>query len=292
MDLFLQQLANGLSVGAGYSLFAVGLVLISGILGVLNFVHGGLYLLGGYIIFWLLADFGIGYEPAILISFLTVAIIGAAIARGVVIPMLERGEELATLIALLAVSIVMTNAVGLQEGYFAKVLDSPYSANRVELGSVTLSEQRLILIVAAGAVMILLAAFLRYSQLGRALRATAQNRVGASLVGVDYRNIYMFTFALGAGLAALAGALVAPTQALFPTMGDEAIFKGFVILVIGGLKNVYGVMIAGLAVGVLEAMVSTYITAEYRDLITFALVMAVLGIRPFLAFGNPVRAEV
>ena len=287
--IFLAQLAaNGLSVGMGYALAAVGLALIFGILGQVNFAHGELYMLAAFLLLWAMRQQGLPYGIAGLLMVAMMAAVGMALAQGIIIPNLERGFE-SVVIGTLAVAIILQNAVRLTFGATPLDIASPFEASVVALGGVLLFGQRLLVCAAFVVAFAGLAAFLRYTELGRAMRAMAQNREACVMVGIDVRRVTRWTGALGAALVGLAGVVIAPLFDLYPNMGTEVVIKSFAVVIIGGMGNVWGSALAGIALGVAESYAGGLGNAALRDAIAFVVMIVILLARPEGLFGKSVR---
>lgn len=287
--LFLAQLAaNGLSVGLGYALAAIGLALIFGILGQVNFAHGELYMLGAFLLLWGMQQLGLPYGVAAILMVALMAAVGTALAQGIIVPNLERGFE-SVVIGTLAVAIILQNAVRLTFGATPLDIASPFEASVVEIGGVLLFGQRLLVCGAFVVAFAGLAAFLRYTETGRAMRAMAQNREACVMVGIDVRRVTRWTGALGAALVGLAGVVISPLFDLYPNMGTEVVIKSFAVVIIGGMGNVWGSALAGIALGVAESYAGGLGNAALRDAIAFIVMIVILLVRPEGLFGKTVR---
>lgn len=287
--LFLAQLAaNGLSVGMGYALAAIGLALIFGILGQVNFAHGELYMLGAFLLLWAMQRLGLPYGLAALLMVAVMAAVGTALAQGIIVPNLERGFE-SVVIGTLAVAIILQNAVRLTFGATPLDVASPLESEVVEIGGVLLFGQRLLVCGVFVAAFAGLAAFLRYTEIGRAMRAMAQNREACVMVGIDVRRVTRWTGALGAALVGLAGVVISPLFDLYPNMGTEVVIKSFAVVIIGGMGNVWGAALAGIALGLAESYAGGLGNAVLRDAIAFIVMIVMLLARPEGLFGKSVR---
>ena len=287
--LFLAQLAaNGLSVGLGYALAAIGLALIFGILGQVNFAHGELYMLGAFLLLWGMQTLGLPYAAAVPLVIVLMALVGTAIAQGIIVPNLERGFE-PVVIGTLALAIILQNTVRLTFGATPLDVAAPLEARVVEIGGVLFFGQRLLVCAAFVAAFAGLAAFLRYSEIGRAMRAMAQNREACRMVGIDVARVARWTGALGAALVGLAAVVIAPLFDLYPNMGTDVVIKSFAVVIIGGMGNVWGAALAGIALGVAESYAGGLGNAALRDAIAFVAMMLMLLARPEGLFGKTVR---
>ncbi|MQA90116.1 MAG: branched-chain amino acid ABC transporter permease [Gemmatimonas sp.] len=278
MTLFFQQLVNGIALGSIYGLVALGLTLVYGVLKIPNFAHGALYMVGAYITFVAAVVYGMGYIGAIAVAVIVLAGIGVALERVVFNP-LRHAPRLHSMIAALGVLLFLEAGAQLAWGAEFRRLPSPFSGTVVLFG-LPVATQRLLVIVAAVAVMIGLSLFLKRTTTGAAIEAMAQDRAGALLVGIDTRKIAMLTFAISAALAAFAAALVAPLNLISPTMGEAVNLKAFVIIILGGMGSIPGAVVGGYLLALVEVLGGTYISSSFSQLIAFAVLVVVLAFRP------------
>jgi branched-chain amino acid transport system permease protein len=278
MDSFLQQVLNGLTLGGIYSLVALGLTLVYGILHVPNFAHGAFYMAGAFMSFHLMRAFGWNYWLAMAGSAACVAAL-ATLAERLVFHPLRNASGLHPMIA--AIGILLFLEAGAQAIWGADFhrMQTPYTGI-VELAGVTAPVQRLLIIVAAFALMLVLQLFLKRTVMGSTIIAMAQNRDGASLVGIDANRVTMLTFAISGALAAVAATLYAPINLVYPAMGHLVITKAFVIIILGGMGSVPGAIIGGLIIGFAESFGAFYISTDYKDIIAFGLLVFILSVRP------------
>ena len=278
MDLFLQQVLNGLTLGGIYSLVALGLTLVYGILQVPNFAHGAFYMAGAFASFQLMAVYGFNYWLAMIGSALFVAVI-ATLAERLVFHPLRNASGLHPMIAAIGVLLFLEAGAQALWGADFHRMPTPYTAI-LDLGGVTAPVQRLLIIAAAFALMIVLQLFLRRTITGSTIIAMAQNRDGASLVGIDANRVAMMTFAISGVLAAVAATLYAPINLVYPAMGQLVITKAFVIIILGGMGSVPGAIAGGLIIGFAESFGAFYISTDYKDIIAFVLLVFILSVRP------------
>ncbi|MGC2520086.1 MAG: branched-chain amino acid ABC transporter permease [Burkholderiales bacterium] len=287
--VFLVQLAaNGLSVGLGYALAAIGLALIFGILGQVNFAHGELYMLGAFLLLWAMKQLGLPYGAAAILMVALMAGFGALLAQVVIVPNIDRGFE-SVVLGTLAVSIILQNAVRLVFGATPLDVASPLESTVFEIGGVLLFGQRMLVCATSLVAFSGLYAFLRYSEIGRAMRAMAQNREACVMVGIDVRRVTRWTGALAAALTGLAGVVISPLFDLYPNMGTEVVIKSFAVVIIGGMGNIWGAAIAGVVLGVAESYAGGLGNAGIRDAIAFIVMIVMLLARPQGLFGRTVR---
>lgn len=278
MELFFQQVLNGLTLGGIYSLVALGLTLVYGILHVPNFAHGAFYMVGAFASFHLMVAWGLNYWVAMAGAALCVAVL-ATLAERLVFHPLRNASGLHPMIA--AIGLLLFLEAGAQAIWGAEFhrMPTPYGG-MVEVAGVTAPVQRLLIIGAAFALMLALHLFLTRTVMGSTIVAMAQNRDGASLVGIDANRVAMLTFAISGALAAVAAALFAPINLVFPAMGNLVITKAFVIIILGGMGSVPGAIVGGLIIGFAESFGAFYISTDYKDIIAFAILVLILSLRP------------
>lgn len=279
-EIWVQQLINGLSAGMAYALVALGLTLIFGVLHVINFAHGEFYLMGGLGLVLLVQGAGIPYPVAILGAVVAAAAVSWVVDRVVVRDVVDRPGGFSTvLLATYAVSLLVSQAVFFTWGSAPQRVDGV--SGILEIGGVTITFQRLVVIFAGMAVLIALDMLLRRSPLGRELRAVAQDPFAARAIGIDVRRIRTTTFVISGAIAGLAGALLTPISLFSPHMGEAVLIKAFVVVVIGGMGNVPGAVVAGLMLGLLEAVLGRFIPPGFALALIYSLLVAMLLVRPY-----------
>jgi len=278
MDLFLQQVLNGLTLGGIYSLVALGLTLVYGILHVPNFAHGAFYMAGAFVSFHLMNAWGFNYWLAMLGSAAAVAAL-ATLSERLVFHPLRHNPGLHPMIAAIGVLLFLEAGAQALWGADFQRMQTPYTGI-LDLGGVTAPVQRLLIIGAAFSLMVVLHLFLTRTVRGSTIIAMAQNREGASLVGIDANKVSMLTFAISGVLAAVAATLYAPINLVYPGMGNLVITKAFVIIILGGMGSVPGAIVGGLIIGFAESFGAFYISTDYKDIIAFVLLVVILSIRP------------
>lgn len=288
MEALLQHLVNGLVLGGTYALLGIGLTLIFGLMNVVNFAHGEFYTLGAYAAFATLAWSGLGFVPAILVAIAAGAALGAACERVLLRPLRLESID-TTMLVMIGLGIVMQNAELLAWGGVAKSIPHPFPTAPFVLGPLSIAPLRVF--VLAAAVGLIGAAWLAIhrTKLGRAMRATFQDRETAALMGVRIDRIHTVTFAFGSALAAAAGALLGPIFLAYPSMGDLASLKAFSVVILGGLGNLAGATIGGVLLGIAEEIGAGYVSSGYRDAVGFVIIIAVLLLRPSGLFAKAER---
>jgi len=288
LDQLLQHLLNGLLLGATYSLLGIGLTLVFGLMNVVNFAHGEFYTFGAYAAFAALALASVHFFLAIPLAIVAGALAGAVCERVLLRPL--RGQSIDTvMLVMIGLWIAMQNAELLGWGGVAKSVPTPFPTQPVVLGAVSVAPLRIFVFAVSGLLILGAHLLLSRTKLGRAMRATFQDRETAALMGVSIERIHTVTFAFGAGLAAAAGALLGPVFLLYPSMGDLASLKAFSVVILGGLGNFGGAALGGLVLGIAEELGAGYISSGYRDAVGFLMIVAVLLLRPSGLFARAER---
>ncbi len=299
LPLFIQQLINGLSLGAIYALIAIGYTMVYGIVGMINFAHGEIYMIGAYIglvLITLLA--GSGLSPvsilflSLMISILWTALYGFSVERIAYRPLrIRRSPRLVPLITAIGVSIFLTNYVQLGQGSrdiaFPQLLPGSFNFDITGF-VVTLSYTRLLIIGMSVCLMLALTVFIARSRIGKACRACAQDMQMANLLGIDTHKIVAITFVLGAMLAAVGGVLIGLSVGkITPYIGFTAGIKAFTAAVLGGIGSLPGAMLGGVILGLTETFASALLPTEYKDIVAFGLLMLILLFKPTGLLGKP-----
>jgi branched-chain amino acid transport system permease protein len=284
MEIFVQQLLNGLTVGSVYSLVALGLTLVYGILHIPNFAHGALYMMGGYVTLTMMTKAGLPYWLAIVISMIVIGLLGVLMERLVFYP-LRDAQPLHDKIAAIGILLFLEAFAQFVWGADYQTMPTPYG-KVVNLFGLTLTMQRLLIIVSTIVIMILLYFFLKKTFIGATIIAMSQNREGANLVGINTNKVAMMTFMISGSLAALAASLASPINLVFPGMGHLVILKAFVIIILGGMGSIPGAIIGGYILGFSESLGATYISNDYKDIIAFVILVIILTVKPTGLFAK------
>ena len=286
MQQFIQAAIIGVGLGAQYALLALGFTLIFGILGVVNFAHGGFYMLGGYIAYSCVSFLGLPYPLAVLVAVLVVAALGWVFE----LFLLERliDDHLATLMLTLALYLIISTGVLTVFGPISMEFTFPVSG-AFRAGPIYVPRENLIVLAVCLAAIVALYLVLFRTDLGRALRALADDRSVGMALGLRPRLLFPAAFALATGLAALTGALVTPILALAPGVGDPVLATSFLTVILGGLGSLGGAALAAFIVGIVEAYTSVYFGGSAGALILFVLVLLLLVFRPTGLLGRDVR---
>ncbi|MCF8034927.1 MAG: branched-chain amino acid ABC transporter permease [Desulfarculaceae bacterium] len=287
-SLFLQQVVNGLIVGSVYSLIAVGLTMIFGVMRISNFAHGDFSMVGAYIAVFILAwvPGWFGWVGSLVAALAGVGILGLVVERGLFRPLITRWTDLDQIMASVGLFFVMENLAQLFFGATPRMLPDPFQGATVDFGLFSTSMMRVLCISMAVGIIILLQIYLNRARMGVAIQATAQNRNAAQLMGININLIYGLTFALGSALAGLGGVLYGTIFAIYPTMGAIPTLKAFVVTILGGMGNIRGAIFSGFILGVAESLGGAYVSMEYKNAIGFVILILVLLIIPHGLFGR------
>jgi branched-chain amino acid transport system permease protein len=288
--VFLQYVAGGLAAGSLYALAALGLTLIYKTTGVVNFAQGEMAMVSTFVAYILLTTYHVPYSGAFAGALVFAAILGIVIER-VFMRRLQSASVLSQIMVTLGLFLVLNGAMSTRF-FEALPFPQPIGGQPLNLGGVFVSADSLLVFALTAAIMLGLYLFFRYTLLGVALRATAQNLSVARLMGVRVGRVYATTWGVAAVLGAVAGMLIAPTTALYPSfMGDVAI-KAFASAILGGLGSLPGAVIGGLLLGVLENLIAGYVSTELKAVFAFSLILLVLVLRPEGIMGAPVRRRI
>lgn len=279
MELLLQSIVNGIIQGGFFSLFAVGLVLIFGVMQVVNFAHGELVMAGAFTIWVLHAQLGLGYIPAIAVAVVLVTIIGLIMERLLFRP--TRSDPLAGLICSIGVLFILQVVATLIGGDGpSKQVAPPYHGTLVLFDTIRVPYQRLFSIVISSTALVALWLFLTRSRFGWALRAVALDREAAALQGINTDRISIIAIGIGAALAGLAGGLVAPLGNINPHMGHNVIVTAFIVTIVGGVGSLSGAVLAAILYAMFHTIITVYFGATVATICGLVLMVIVLIVRP------------
>lgn len=284
-SLVAQALVNGVIIGLLYLLMAIGFTLVFGVMRIVNFAHGEFYMLGAFFAYLLVSRFQLPFVAAVGAAFVLAVVLGWMIEELVLKPF--RHDELNGMIATIGLAMILQAVALMAFGPDPQFMPSVADGS-VTLGAVSLPMSRLYVVGFSVAVLLALYVFLGHTRTGRALRAVVQDTEIATAQGVRARLMYPLGFGIGVGLAAIAGALMAPLFSVSPFIGATPLLKAFIVVILGGLGSIPGAALASLLLGVTESAASTFISNSIAEILIFALVMAMLVIRPTGLLG---RAE-
>lgn len=275
---FIQQIFNGLVIGSIYTLIALGLTTIFGILGIAHFAHASVAMFGGYLTFFAISALGLGLLPAMLLAMACGAMLGIVIERVAYHPVRNAPPINAFIIAL-GLTLVIEKVNLLLFGIDQVIIPTPF--NRViDIGGLTMPELRIYVLLTAAVLVAVMTYLIQRTWIGMAVRAVAQNRAAAVLMGINGNAVSMFVFALSSALGVAAGVLVGALFAVAPGISSGLVVKGFAVLILGGLGSIPGAIIGGALLGITESFASAFISSGYKDVISFLLMIGILLIRP------------
>ncbi|MGF7396476.1 branched-chain amino acid ABC transporter permease [Thermoanaerobacterium thermosaccharolyticum] len=294
MKTFIEQLINGLSLGSIYALIALGYTMVYGIMKLINFAHGDIYMVGAFTGFFASTYLHLGFIPSLLLAMIVSLILGVTIERVAYRPLRDK-SKISILITAIGVSLLLENG--------GIILLSPQPRTYPQIfkqhmysffnGIITISNQQIVIFVVSIIMMVGLQLIIYKTKIGKAMRAVSIDTDAAKLMGVNVDRTVSFTFAVGSALAAVAGVLVGIYyNSIDPLMGIMPGLKAFIAAVLGGIGIIPGAMVGGLLMGVIEAFVSGYGSSLYRDGVSFAILIIILLIKPTGLFGKNVREKV
>ena len=282
-----QVLLNGLVVGMTYALIALGLTIIFSIMNVVNFAHGQLYMIGGFVVYYLTAVYGFPYPASLLASFAVVGLLGAAMEVTLFRPVMERVQrEEVTMLLAMGTAVLLEGIAFLLFGEKQRGVP-PLVTGVYKIGDAYLPAGRALVLGLAAALIVCLLLFITYTRPGRALRALAQDREATALQGVNLGRISAFGFGLGAGLAGLAGGLLVTVFAIYSGAGTSISIKAFLMIMIGGAGVVSGAILGGFVLGFAESIGYALVPGSMTYLIIFIAVILFLIVRPHGIMGRP-----
>lgn len=292
MNLFIQQLINGLSVGSIYALIALGYTLVYGIIKLINFAHGEIMMVGAYIAFIAVTVFGLNFVFALILSMFLAAVLGVLIERIAYKP-LRKAPRISALITAIGMSIFLQNLALVVFGANPKVMPNVIAKKPVNIAGIQISTVTLVTLALSIVCMVGLDLFVKNTKTGKAMRAVSEDKDVAIIMGVNVNRTISVTFAIGSALGALGGVLyaVAYTQ-IFPTLGSMPGLKAFIAAVLGGIGIMPGAMLGGFAIGMIETLSKSYISSQWSDAIVFGILILVLIFKPTGILGKNEREKV
>lgn len=285
MIVFLQSLLSGVLVGGVYALIGIGLTIIFGVMRVINFAHGDLLMVGMYLTYFIFTLLHIDPFVSILVSIPLMFLFGAFLQRAFinrVLGALPQNQILLTI----GLGLVMSNTAMLLFTSDYRILTTSYSSGSVKIWGLSVSEPLFISFVITAAITAFLYWFLLETDTGQAIRATAQDREAAQLMGINVKRMSVIAFGLGAALSGTAGALISPTYYIFPQVGSAFTLKAFVIVVLGGMGSIVGATLGGIVIGATESLAAAYISSGLKELVVYVLFLLVLLFRPAGLLGK------
>ena len=290
--MFLQQLINGVVLGSTYALIALGYTMVYGIIELINFAHGEIYMFGAFVGMILVTVYQFPFFLAFFIAMALASLLGITVEYLAYRP-LRRSTRLAALISAIGASIFLQNLALLIMGARPYTFPSPFASRVYKTSLFTISRVELIILIVSFLLMLGLTFLIQKTKIGIAMRATAQDKDTASLMGININKVITITFAVGSALGAAAGVMVGIYfRTVTPMMGLMPGLKGFVAAVLGGIGSIPGAMLGGLLLGIAEVMGAAYISSQYRDAVAFAILIIVLLFKPSGLIGKSLQVKV
>lgn len=277
-SMILQQLLNGLVMGSYYVLIAIGLSIVFGILGISHFAHGSVVMVGGYVSYFLVTAAGLPFFGAMALSMICAAVLGILMERIAYRPVRNASPINAFIIAL-GLVMVMENLMTIIAGADQVIIKNNFN-QVISIGGIHIASLRIFMLVISTGLVVLLFLFMKYTKLGKAVRATALNREASLIMGINTNLVIAVVFGLGSMLAAVAGTFVGALFAIYPTMSSFTVMKGFAVLILGGLGRLPGAIVGGLIIGLTESLGSMLFSSDFKDMFAFIIMMMVLMFRP------------
>jgi branched-chain amino acid transport system permease protein len=285
MEIFVQSLISGILIGGVYALIGIGLTIIFGVMRVINFAHGDILMVGMYGTYYLFALGKVDPFLSILITIPLMFLFGAALQKlfiNRILGALPQNQILLTI----GLGLIMSNTVMLAFTSDYKILTTTYSSSSMSIFGISVSTPLVISFAITAVITAALYWFLLKTDTGQAIRATAQDREAARLMGINVKRMSMIAFGLGAALAGTAGALISPTYYIFPQVGSAFTLKAFVITVLGGMGSIVGATLGGVLIGVAESVGGVYFGSGWKEVVVFVLFLLVLLFKPSGLFGK------
>ena len=285
MLVLIQSVLGGVLIGGIYALIGIGLTLIFGVMRVINFAQGELVMVGMYVTFFLFVLLGLDPFLSVVITMPALFLLGALLQRTLINRVLDALPQNQILLTI-GIGLVLSNVAQLAFTSDYRILSTSYSSSSVGLGVIRLSTPLIYCFVITAAITAVLYWFLVKTDTGHAIRATAQDRDAAQLMGVNVRNMGVLAFGLGSALAGAAGALVAPTYYIYPQVGGAFTLKAFVVVVLGGMGSIIGATLGGVLIGVAESVSGTYVGSGWKDVCVYVIFLLVLLLKPSGLLGK------
>jgi branched-chain amino acid transport system permease protein len=288
----LQQVVNGLTLGSSYALIALGYTMVYGVLRLINFAHGEIYMVGAFIGLTASQIAGLPFAAAMVIAMAGAAVVGVVVERIAYRP-LRKAPRLAALISAIGMSIFLRNLALAVMGPQTRAFPIPFEVKQFTTGRLRISSFDVLILLTSVGLMLGLHFLVHKTKIGKAMRATAEDKETASLMGISVNRVIAFTFAIGSALAASAGVLIGMNfNAVDPSMGMMPGLKGFTAAVLGGVGSIPGAMLGGILLGMAEVMGVALLKSEWRDAIAFGILALVLLVKPSGILGRNLQEKV
>lgn len=293
MTTFFQQLVNGLSLGSIFALVALGYTMVYGIIKLINFAHGDIYMVGAYVGFFVMTNLNLNVFIALPLAMAVCAILGVVIEKVAYKP-LRNSSRIASLITAIGVSLLLQNTMMYFMGAGARAYpENALPMVRFEIGGVMITSTQIVIFVISIILMILLQLIVKKTKMGKAMRAVSADKDAAELMGINTNNVISFTFAIGSALAGAAGLLVGLYyNQITPFMGTTPGLKAFIAAVFGGIGNIPGAMLGGVSIGVIETLIAGYGFSSFKDAVVYIVLIVILLFKPSGLLGKNVKEKV
>jgi len=290
MDTILQLVLNGLAVGCIYGLVALGFVLIYKTTELVNFAQGDLLMLGAFTCYMFVVWYGVGYWAAFALAIVAVALFGALLDATILRRVIGQ-PQFAVVMLTIGLGATFRSFASITWGSEIYTLPTPFSARQTMLGKVSVSHEYVAIIVGTVLLCAVLYAFFTYTRIGVAMQATSQNQLAAYYMGIPVKRMFSLIWAISAGVAAVAGVLLAPVSLIDVNLGFIGL-KAFAAAVLGGFGSILGALIGGLTIGLIEMFAGTYLPQGFKDVAAYVVLLIVLAVRPQGMFGTVGRKKV
>jgi len=278
--MFWQQMVNWINLGVMYALLAIGYTMVYGIIKLINFAHGEIFMCGAFFTWWFMTALSIPFPIAALIGIMFSTLLGLSVERIAYRP-LRKAPRFAVIISVLGMSIFLQNMARIIWGAEFQIFDFDFGVAPIIIGNVVIPFKKVFILMVSVILMVALSLYVKKTYLGKAMRATAADSEAAEMMGINVNAVIVLTFAIGSAMAAVAGILFAINyNSIDPFMGFNAGLKAFTAAVLGGIGNIYGAMLGGILLGIFEGIGAGYISSMYRDAFAFGVLILVLIFRP------------
>jgi branched-chain amino acid transport system permease protein len=278
--MFWQQIVNALNLGAMYSLLAIGYTMVYGIIKLINFAHGEIFMCGAFFTWWFMTSFAVPFPIAALLGIMLSTVLGIGVERIAYRP-LRNAPRFAVIISVLGMSIFLQNMARIIWGAESQTFEVDFDVAPIIIGNVVIPIKKVFILATSFVLMVFLGLYVKKTYIGKAMRATAADPEAAEMMGININAVIVLTFAIGSAMGAVAGILFAINyNSIDPFMGFNAGLKAFTAAVLGGIGNIYGAMIGGILLGLFEGIGAGYISSMYRDAFAFGVLILVLIFRP------------
>ncbi len=278
--MFWQQMVNSINLGAMYSLLAIGYTMVYGIIKLINFAHGEIFMCGAFFTWWFMTALAAPFPIAALMGIMLSTVLGISVERIAYRP-LRNAPRFAVIISVLGMSIFLQNMARIVWGAEFQTFDVDFGFLPIIIGNVVIPIKKVFILATSLILMIALGLYIKKTYIGKAMRATAADSEAAEMMGINTNAVIVLTFAIGSAMGAVAGILFAINyNCIDPFMGFNAGLKAFTAAVLGGIGNIYGAMIGGILLGIFEGIGAGYISSMYRDAFAFGVLILVLIFRP------------